>query len=48
VAYLSGVDLIDLALIHEQNFKNVTRCHSVGSNHCYDFTILYRHLAQTL
>jgi hypothetical protein len=34
VTHFTGVDLIDLALIHEQNFENVTRCHLVGSNHC--------------
>jgi hypothetical protein len=34
VTHFAGVDLIDLALIYEQNFKNVTRGHLEGSNHC--------------
>jgi hypothetical protein len=34
VTHFTGVDLIDLALIHEQNFENVTRGHLECSGHC--------------
>jgi len=34
VTDLAGIDLVDLALIHEQNLENVTRCHLGGSQHC--------------
>jgi hypothetical protein len=29
-----GVDLVNLALVYKQDFKNVTRGHLECSNHC--------------
>jgi hypothetical protein len=34
VTHFPGVDFVNLALIYELNFKNVTRGHLEGSKHC--------------
>jgi hypothetical protein len=34
VADLAGVDLVNLALIHEHNAKNVTGCHGFEGDRC--------------
>src|SRR5262245_22112176 len=30
MAHLAGVNLVDLALVHEHDFENVTGCHSIA------------------
>src|SRR5580700_10810077 len=35
VAHLAGVYLVNLALIHEHNAKNVTGCHGRAGGACY-------------
>ena len=34
VVYLAGVNLVNLALIHEHNAENVTGCHGSAGIHC--------------
>src|ERR1035438_4559819 len=38
MAYFAGVDLVHLSLIYEENFKNVTRGHLVGSKRSEEHT----------